>query len=179
METPAFPGIQGLFVLYNHFFIDVNTNCDAIVNPVTVYHGTARYKYLQILRDGKIKVTDEYIKNYPDTTCGFVYVTKRLCDAMDFSSRTAENGKSQITVFRIIIDESELLRDTDEAKWKSTLSPESTKDCYRIGRNLKIGKDVIAVFCKSFGTNMKLCGDFLQAIQYGEQEISEDKWCKL
>lgn len=28
METPAFPGIQGLFVLYNHFFIDVNTNCD-------------------------------------------------------------------------------------------------------------------------------------------------------
>ena len=36
----------------------------AIVNPVTVYHGTTRYKYLQILRDGKIKVTDEDIKNY-------------------------------------------------------------------------------------------------------------------
>ena len=98
---------------------------------------------------------------------------------MDFSSRTAENGKAQITVFRIIIDESELLIDTDEAKWKSTLSPDGSKDCYRIGRNLKIGKDVIAVFCKSFGTNMKFCGDFLQAIQYGELEISEDKWHKL
>ena len=152
---------------------------NTVVNPVTVYHGTTRNKYQQILRDGEIKVTTVDNCNYLDTTRGFVYVTKRLCDAMDFSSRTAENGKSQITVFRITIDESELLIDTDEAEWKSTLSPDGSKDCYRIGRNLKVGKDVIAVFCKSFGTNMKLCGDFLQAIQYGEQEISEDKWCKL
>lgn len=153
--------------------------CHTIVNPVTVYHGTTRNKYQQILRDGEIKVTTVDNRNYLDTTCGFVYVTKRLCDAMDFSSRTAENGKPQITVFRITIDESELLRDNDEAKWRSTLSSGGSGDCYRIGRNLKIGKDVLAVFCKSFGTNSRSCGNYMQAVQYGEEEIPEDEWHKL
>ena len=152
---------------------------NTVVNPATVYHGTTRNKYQQILRDGEIKVTTVDNCNYLDTTRGFVYVTKRLCDAMDFSSRTAENGKSQITVFRITIDESELLRDNDEANWRSTLSSGGSSDCYRIGRNLKIGKDVLAVFCKTFGTNSRSCGNYMQAVQYGEEGISEDEWHKL
>ena len=153
--------------------------CNTVVNPVTVYHGTTRNRYLQILRDGEIKVTTVDIHNYLDATCGFIYVTKRLCDAMDFSSRTAESGKSQIIVLRIVVDESELLKDTDEAKWRSTLSSGGSGDCYRVGRNLEIGKDVLAVFCKSFGANSRSCGNYMQAVQYGEEEIPEDEWHKL
>lgn len=153
--------------------------CNTVVNPVTVYHGTTEKRYLQILKDGEIKVTTEEICNYPTTTCKFVYVTKRLCDAMDFSSRTAENGKSTIIVFRIVVDQSALLKDSDEIKWRSTLSTDGARFCYRIGRNLKLGEDVIAVFRKPFGTNSKACGNYLQAVQYGELEVPDTEWHML
>ena len=126
---------------------------------VTVYHGTTKSRASQILCDGEIRITSENNINYSTTSCGFVYVTTCLCDAMDFSSRRAENGVSTINVFRITVDASELETDTDEIKWRSTLSPGGTKTCYRIRRNLKIGKDVDAIFQKTFGRDSSaFCG---------------------
>ena len=146
---------------------------------VTVYHGTTESRMKQILAAHRISVTTDTTKRYSNTRLGYVYVTKILCDAMEFSSRTAENGLSTISVFRIRIDERELETDTDEKKWLSTLSPNGASECYRISRYLIIGKDIDAFYIKSFGTDIDSCGAYLQAVQYGEKSVPETEWRKL
>ena len=146
---------------------------------VTVYHGTTKSRMKQILATHRISVTTDTTKRYSNTTLGYVYVTKNLCDAMDFSSRTAENGLSTISVFRIRIDERELETDPDEKKWLSTLTPNGASECYRISRDLFLWKDVDAFYVKSFGIDMDSCGDYLQAVQHGEKSVPETEWRKL
>ena len=143
---------------------------------VQVYHGTTIDRAKQILKSGLLKRTSKECFRHEDTTQGYVYVTKRLCDALDFSTKP-EVGKDTLVfaVFKILIDESELIPDEDEAKWKSTLSEEGEKDCYKIGRDLIVGTDVIA-FWGAKMTSYELQGSFMQAIQYGEKEIKESEW---
>ena len=145
----------------------------------TVYHGTTFSRGKQIVKDRAIKIASAENKRYHDTADGFIYVTKNLCDALDFSTRGIKGEDiSYFVVFRIIIDDSELLEDEDEEKWVSTLTEDGAKYCYRISRNLHFGKDVNAVFCKHMPDFNKQ-GDFMQGIQYGDQKIKENEWKKL
>lgn len=144
---------------------------------VTVYHGTTPDRFKKIMADKAISVTTNDNKRYPNTSCGAVYVTKNLCDAMDFSTRP-ELGltKRCIVVFRIQISESELEHDPDENHWQSTMSDQGDKYCYRIKRNLTFEKDIDRIFIKDFeGDNSKL-GRYIQSIQYNEIKIKEDEW---
>lgn len=146
---------------------------------VKVYHGTTIKRAKSIIKDKLIKVTDSDNYRYDDTTKGYVYVTTRLCDALDFSTRPiAEEDTLVFVVFQILIDENELMIDHDEEKWISTLSDGGEKECYRINRNLLFDKDVVSVFCKRMPSHSVL-GDYMQAIQYGEQKIKESEWKKL
>lgn len=146
---------------------------------VKVYHGTTIKRAKSIIKDKLIKVTDSNNYRYDDTTKGYVYVTKRICDALDFSTRP--NGRDDtlvFVVFQIFIDENELMIDHDEGKWISTLSDGGDKECFRINRDLLLGKDVISVFCKRMPSHNAV-GDYMQAVQYGEQIIKESEWKKL
>lgn len=146
---------------------------------VQVYHGTTIDRAKQIIKSGLIKRTSQDCFRHEDTAQGYVYVTKRLCDALDFSTKP-EVGKDTLVfaVFKILIDESELIPDKDEAKWKSTLSEDGEKDCYKIGRDLIIGTDVVAFWCAKM-ISYERQGVFMQAIQYGEKEIKESEWRNL
>lgn len=146
---------------------------------IIVYHGTTSSRANSIIQDKMIYVTDTVNQRYSNTSPGYVYVTKRLGDAMEFSSRTAEKGISTINVFRIHIEEAELEIDTDEKKWQSVLSPNGVSACYRIPRNLVLGKDVDAFFTRSFGKDHPSCGDYFQAVQLDSRVVSEDEWVTL
>ena len=146
---------------------------------ITVYHGTTVERAKSILKDKAIKVTSQTTARYDDTTEGYVYVTKELCDALDFSTRpTIKEDTLTFVVFRIQINDKELLPDKDESKWLSTLSDNGAENCFRIKRDLLFENDVISVFCKKMKSHNS-AGDYMQAIQYGEKEIKESEWKKL
>ena len=146
---------------------------------VTVFHGTTIERARKIMEDKRIKPTSFDIARYDDTTEGFVYVTKRLCDALDFSTRPIINENTLIfVVFKIIVEETELLHDDDEEQWISTLSDDGASECFRIKRELRFNDDIIAVFCKKMNSHNAV-GDYMQAIQYGEKEIIESEWKNL
>ena len=146
---------------------------------VTVYHGTTIDRGQRITNDGLIRTTSDDTLRYSDTQTGFVYVTKQLCDALDFSTRP-EQERCNLTfvVFKIIIDEAELIPDEDEHTWVSTLSPNGSKSCYKVGRNLQVGRDVIAVFQKKMESPNDI-GKFMQAVQFSEINVPETEWTKI
>ena len=146
---------------------------------VQVYHGTTVKRAQKIIADKKIKVTDSKIIRHEGTTQGYVYVTKRLCDALDFSTRPMI-GEDTLTfvVFQILIDENDLQIDPDEGNWNSTLSDGGAKECYRIKRDLLFGKDAVSVFCKKMPSN-DVAGNYMQDIQDGTRIIKESEWKKL
>lgn len=149
------------------------------MSKVIVYHGTTIDRAKRILKDRVLRTTDAAVCRYEDTAKGFVYVTKRLCDALDFSTKPEVDKDTLVfAVFKICIDEQELIPDEDEFKWQSTLSDDGAKECYKIQRDLIVGKDVIAVFGKRMPT-YNVLGDYMQAIQYGEREIKESEWKEL
>lgn len=146
---------------------------------VTVFHGTTIGRAKKIMKDKIIKPTSSDIARYDNTTEGYVYVTKRICDALDFSTRPHPNENTLFfVVFRIFIDESELLADSDEEKWISTLSNDGVSECFRINRDLQLYDDVVAVFCKKMNS-YKAVGNYMQAVQYGEIEVKENEWKTL
>ena len=142
----------------------------------TVYHGTSLSRAYQIIQAKSILRTKQNIQRYATTRYGYVYVTKRLCDAMDFSSRPEIGTVANIiVVFRIEIDDRELLNDPDEAKWNSTLSTGGCQECFRIKRDLVIISDIKAVYAKRFNSNNEL-GEFLQNVNYEMIRIGESEW---
>lgn len=143
---------------------------------ITVYHGTTFKRAKKIIADKKIKITSFNIARYDDTTNGYIYVTSELHDAIGFSTRPIL-GEDVLTivVFKIQIDTKELMTDADEEKWQSTLDVNDAKKCYRIKRDLLIGKDVVAVFCKKMPSHNAI-GNYMQALQYGEKEVKESEW---
>lgn len=146
---------------------------------ITVYHGTTSRLANSIIHDKMICVTDTANRRYSNTSLGYVYVTKNLGDAMEFSSRTAERGISTINVFRIHVEEAELEIDADEKKWQSVLSPNGVSACYRIPRNLVLGKDVDAFFTRSFGKDHPSCGNYFQSVQLDSRVVTENEWVTL
>ena len=146
---------------------------------VIVFHGTTVERARKIINDKKIKPTTAVIARYDDTTEGFVYVTKRLCDALEFSTKPIINENTKVfVVFKILVEESELVPDADEEKWASTLSDDGWRDCFRIQRELCFGEDVVSVFCKKMKSHNAV-GDYMQAIQYGEKTVKESEWKNL
>jgi len=144
-----------------------------------VFHGTTIERAKKIIKDKKIKPTAAGIARYDDTTEGFVYVTKRLCDALEFSTKPIINENTKVfVVFKILVEESELIPDADEEKWVSTLSDDGWEDCFRIQRELCFSEDVVAVFCKEMKSHNAV-GDYMQAIQYGEKTVKESEWKNL
>ena len=146
---------------------------------VTVYHGTTAEKAKNIFKEKTIRISLPDIARYPDTTPGYVYVTKRFCDAFDFASRpTTEGIVYKFVVFKIQIDEKELLSDNDEKIRGSTLSENGYIDCFRIRRDLALKKDVVSYkgFCVK--SNAAL-GKLLDGLKYGDFSISEDQWISL
>ena len=146
---------------------------------ITVYHGTTSSLANSIIHDKMICVTDTANRRYSNTSLGYVYVTKNLGDAMEFSSRTAERGISTINVFRIHVEEAELEIDADEKKWQSVLSPNGVSACYRIPRNLVLGKDVDAFLTRSFGKDHPSCGNYFQSVQLDSRVVTENEWVTL
>ena len=146
---------------------------------IEVYHGTTIDRAKKIIKDKAIYPTSKEIARYKDTTLGFVYVTKNICDAIDFSIRP-ELGKDTLkfVVFKILIDESELLPDEDEKNWFSTLSAGGSKACFKVNRILKVGEDVVSILCKSSKSDSAI-SNYIQALQYGEKEIEESEWKNL
>ena len=149
---------------------------------ITIYHGTTLEKAKKIIAEKAIRVTTRLISRYPNTTEGYVYVTKRLCDALDFSTRPLENQKiTFFVVFKILIDESELIIDEDERYWASTLSEGGENDCFKIKRDLLFGNDVKSVYFKKVSSSFEV-GEYMQKVQYGEEIIKESEWkdvCQL
>lgn len=142
----------------------------------TVYHGTSLNRAYQIIQAQLILRTNQGIQRYSTTRYGYVYVTKRLCDAMDFSSRPEVGTVANIIfVFRIEIDDRELLDDPDEAKWNSTLSAGGCQECFRIERDLELVSDIKAVYVKRLYSNEEL-GEYLQKMNVGTEEIDESEW---
>ena len=143
---------------------------------VTVFHGTSLNRAKQIIANRCIKATDDDNIRNKGTTKGYVYVTKRICDALDFSIRP-ELGEdcNTFVVFLIEVKEDELLPDKDEGKWSSTLSDGGLVDCFRIQRDLVFNNDVKAVFFKQMKNN-KSAGAFMQAVQYGDIDIKDNEW---
>ena len=149
------------------------------MEKVIVYHGTTLQRAHSILEGGKICRTTNEIARYEDTKNGFVYVTKNLCDAMDFSTRP-KIGEEVLTfvVFKIDILKNELLFDEDEARWCSTLTGNGAQECYKVNRDLIIGKDVVAVFTKKMKSH-ELAGMYMSKVQWGEITIDESQWKSL
>ena len=148
------------------------------MDMVIVYHGTTVERAERIIKDQSIFTTSSDIARYDDTEIGYVYVTKRLCDALDFSTRPPLiDNQVVFVVFKIYINENELLPDYDEAKHISTLSHGGEKDCFRIKRKLRIGNDVVSVYCKRMYSNSS-AGEFMQKVQYNEISIQESEWKK-
>ena len=147
---------------------------------ITVYHGTTPDRAKKINENHVIRVTTNETKRYDHTKGGVVYVTKNLCDAMDFSTRPEKGLRERcIVVFRIRISESELKTDVDEKKWKSTLTYNGYENCYCISRDLYFGKDVDAIFVKDFFQDNERLGNYLQQVQFGEIQVMESDWKKL
>lgn len=148
----------------------------------TVYHGTTIDRAKLILTEKCIHTTSKENRRYPNTKCNFVYVTERLCDAMDFSTRPGigidEKNRRTFFIFKIIIDENELIHDEDEEKWRSTLSDGGAKHCFKSRRDLVIGQDVVAYFRKECKDDLA-AGNYMQDIQYGTKTIKEEEWKKL
>lgn len=146
------------------------------MKKIICYHGTTSDRCEEVLKSKVLKKTNAERCRYKGTTPGFVYVTKRLCDAIDFSTRP-EKGKDRLTfcVFKIIIDENELLPDNDEAAWTSTISPDGYKECYRIERDLLINKDIIALLKKHFKDDKEL-DYFMQDCQVDSEIAEQEKW---
>ena len=143
---------------------------------VTVFHGTTIERARKIIKDKTIKPTSSDIARYDDTTEGYVYVTKRFCDALDFSTRPIANENTLIfVVFKIMIEETELLYDDDEEKWISTLSDDGATECFRVQRELHFYDDVVAVFCKKMNSHNTI-GNYMQAVQFGKIEVKESEW---
>lgn len=142
----------------------------------TVYHGTTYDRARKIIQGGKILRTTQKIARHSSTRHGYVYVTKNLCDAMDFSSR-GEAGKllNTITVFKIEIDDAELMADPDEEKWKSTIYPSNYIYCFRIKRDLTLINDIKAVYLKRLNSASEL-GYFLLKMNSTEAVINESEW---
>ena len=143
---------------------------------ITVYHGTTFKRAEKIIADKKIKKTSSDIARYHNTTNGYIYVTSELHDAIDFSTRPMlGEDVLKIVVFKIQIDDIELMPDADEEKWQSTLDVDDVQKCYRVKRDLLIGKDVVAVFMKEI-LSQNAIGAYMQDIQYGKKEIKESEW---
>ena len=146
---------------------------------VVVFHGTTIERARKIIKDKKIRPTTADIARYGDTTKGYVYVTKRLCDALEFSTKPILGESTKVfVVFKAFVEESELLPDADEKKWVSTLTDDGWQDCFRIQRELCFDKDEIAVFCKEMKSHDAV-GNYMQAIQYGETKVKESEWRTL
>ena len=148
------------------------------MKKIICYHGTTSERCEEVLKSKVLKKTNAERCRYKGTTPGFVYVTKMLCDAIDFSTRPEEGkGKDHLTfcVFKIIIDENELLPDNDEATWTSTISPDGYKECYRVERDLLINKDIIALLKKRINTNREL-GTYMQECQINPEIAEQEKW---
>lgn len=147
---------------------------------VTVYHGTTLAAAKKIIAQKEIHTTTSENKRYDDTENGVVYVTKCLCDAMDFSTRPKLGFKECcIVVFRIQINKNELRNDPDEKRLQSTLTQNGYTECYRINRNLTLGKDVDAIFIKDFATDYRQLGSYMQKVQCGEIKIIESNWMDI
>ena len=146
---------------------------------VVVFHGTTIERARKIIQDKKIRPTTADIARYDDTTKGYVYVTKRLCDALEFSTKPILGENTRVfVVFKAFVEESELIPDADEKRWVSTLTDNGWRDCFRIQRELCFDKDKIAVFCKEMKSH-NAAGDYMQAIQYGEKTVKESEWKTL
>lgn len=146
---------------------------------VIVYHGTTIDRAREIIKNRVLHTTDNENCRYESTGKGYVYVTKRLCDALDFSTR-GELGKDTLTfaVFKIQIDERELMPDLDEVIFESTLSRGGEDDCFIIHRDLNVGTDVVAVFAKKM-VNYEQLGSYMQQVEDGRRIIKESEWKKL
>ena len=144
-------------------------------DKAVVYHGTSFERARLIIKDQRIKVTSDCNLKYPNSRKNVVHVTKRLCDALDFSYRDPYAKCECFIVFEIIISKSELSPDRQEMQLKTTLSEGGEKDCYVISRDLLFGEDVKRVFYRREPDPIK-AGAFMQSIQYGELEIAESKW---
>lgn len=142
----------------------------------TVYHGTSLERAYQILQQGTILRTSPDTRRHADTHCGYVYVTKKLCDAMDFSSRPCIGETlNTIIVFKIEIEDSELLPDLDETFWNSTISTNGFQECFIVKRDLALVSDIKFIYVKRLISEYKL-GEFLQNVNYGTIKIDESEW---
>lgn len=141
-----------------------------------LYHGTDEKGNDGIIRNGYISITNNANKRYRDTTFGYIYVTTNIADAIDFSIRPQKGVTDYpVILFEIEIDEVELIKDTDEEKWKSTIVENGYMNCYMVDRNLELGKEVKRRFYKYF-SDYKSAGRFMQAVQNGKIKIQDDDW---
>lgn len=116
------------------------------------YHGTTKTAAKKILKDGKIKVTNNTISRYNansfnDTTNGFVYISDLLNVAWGYAFLKRDD--CGYCVFKINIDKAEVELDKDNIKNSAIVSAlyQNGEGCYRINRDLVIGKDVVSYFC--------------------------------
>lgn len=150
---------------------------------IEVYHGTSYLRARKICMEQIIRATDQNNARYNNTPHGYVYVTTKLCDAMSFSSLPENDYKMRvpgyIIVFKIMVDKCELEDDEQERQRSATHSVDGGKHCYKINRNLIFGKDVKAVFCKSFGNDENAVVKFMDDVEYEQLTIREDEWRTL
>lgn len=143
---------------------------------MVVYHGTTQDRAKEILECKKILMTNEQIKRYEDTECGYVYVTDNLAFAIDFATRSIKKDET-ITgvVYKIIIDDNELLLDENDKN--SFFVNDVEYVCYKVNRDLLIGKDAVSFLVKDY--SYKTMDNEINDIARGIKTISDSEWQKM
>lgn len=116
------------------------------------YHGTTNKAARQIIAEGRIRVTDDSISRYNngsfnDTTNGYVYISNLLNVAWGYAF--LKNDDDAYCVFQIDLIKDEVELDEDNLKNPTIVSSlyQNGEGCYRVNRDLYIGKEVVSYFC--------------------------------
>lgn len=120
-----------------------------------LYHGTTEKAAVQIAKDGLLKATTPEIARYigigiRDTTCGYVYAADNVNIAMGYAIEVCSGNYSDAPrayyLFKIAISDDEVETDKDNERLPAIASTLYQDDghCYQVGRDLILGKDVVA-----------------------------------
>ena len=142
---------------------------------MTVYHGTTIERAKNIFRCKQIFRTNDDIKRFPKSDNGYVYVTDNFVVALEFATRNLKIDSKEIgVVFKIEIDECQLILDKDENENSSFYDSSVNYTGYKINKDLVLGEDVIKVLFKEVSyTNYD---DYLNKLSRGFIQISEKEW---
>ena len=145
---------------------------------MVVYHGTTQDRAKCIFECGKILRTNENIRKYLNTDLDYVYVTDNLAVAFDFALRDIKKDEIKTAVvFRIEIDESELLLDEYENSNKSFYIPDVEYCSYKVKRDLVLNDDVVVWTEKPFC--FRTMDNAIVDIVNNKKVISDFEWRSL